>query len=292
VVGVIARLARFIAGSYPPVALLDAAAWALGETALFAALDHRGTGWRPGPGIIIAAVTLAVAMLMMRALDDIRDLDYDRRRNPGRPLASGAVRVSDLLVLCVACGAALIALNAGDVPAQVILAIQFGYAAVVMAVDHAWHWPPGDNLLAGLAVSFPAPVLLQVYLYARFLDAGHLRPAGSGALAILIVTLARFHAEFARKVVRQPSASERTYVHNFGLAGTIAAAAGAAVGSTVLLLGLAPEPWALLGLVPLWWALRPAGQVGRGTSRRWPRWAPVLFMLSSFAVYLVIGLAS
>lgn len=161
----IKRLTRFVAGSYPPVALVDAVAWTFGQTALFAALDPRVTAWLPGSGTIVAAVTFAVDMLMMRALDDIRDLDYDKRHNPRRPLASGAVRIRDLEVMCGVGGAALVVLNAGDPPAQIILATQFGYAAAAMIVDHRWHWPSGDNLLVGLAVSFPAPLLLQAYLY-------------------------------------------------------------------------------------------------------------------------------
>lgn len=290
-VGMITRLTRFVAGSYPPVALADAVAWTFGETALFAALDPRVTHWLPsGSSTTIAAVTLAIDMLMMRALDDIRDLDYDKRWNPRRPLASGAVRIRDLLIMCGIGGLALVALNTGDTPAQIILIIQFGYVAAAMAADHRWHWPPGYNLLASLAVSFPAPLLLQIYLYARYLGTSHLSPDRTGALAILIVSLMRLHAEFARKIVRQPAADERTYVHNFGFAGTITAALTVAVLSVALLLRLAPQPEALLGLLPLWWVFQPALRLRHTGSRRWSRSAPVLFVFAAFGVYLVLGL--
>lgn len=291
-VELITRLARFVAGSYPPIALADAVAWAFGETALFAALDPRVTHWRPSGSTIVAAVTLAIDMLMMRALDDIRDLDYDKRNSPRRPLASGAVRIRDLLIMCGIAGPALVVLNIGDAPAQIILIIQFGYAAAVMVADHRWHWPPGDDLLASLAVSFPAPLLLQIYLYARYLGASHLSPDRAGALAIVIVLLMRLHAEFARKIVRQPSAEERTYVHNFGFAGTVAAALIAAVLSVALLLWFAPRPQALLGLLPLWWVFQPALRLRRAGARRWSRSALVLFVFASFGVYLVLGLTA
>ena len=161
-----------------------------------------------------------------------------------------------------------------------------------MAVDHRWHWPPGDNLLASLAVSFPAPLLLQIYLYARYLGTSHLSPDRTGALAIVIVSFMRLHAEFARKVVRQPSAEERTYVHNFGFAGTVTAALTATTLSVVLLLWLAPQPQALLGLLPLWWVYQPALRLRRTGSRRWSRSAPVLFVFATFGVYLVLGLTA
>src|SRR5215472_7553613 len=102
----------------------------------------------------------------------------------------------------------------------------------------------------------------------------------------------RLHAEFARKIVRQPSAEVRTYVHNFGFAGTITAALTAATVSVVLLLWFAPQPQALLGLLPLWWVYQPALRLRRTGSWRWSRSAPVLFVFATFGVYLVLGLTA
>lgn len=63
------RVGRFAWGSHPPLASgVVAVFWACGVTGLFAALDSSGAGWRPGGGTAVAAVTVFVDLLLMRAL--------------------------------------------------------------------------------------------------------------------------------------------------------------------------------------------------------------------------------
>lgn len=284
----IGRLRGFVAGSYPPLAVLLAVVWAFGQSSLYAALDPRAHHWRPGGDTVIAAATLVVDLLLMRAVDDVRDLDYDRRHNPGRPLASGAVHKQDLLALCVAGAASLLVLNAWDPAACAILAVQFAYVFAALLIYKRWRRPNADNLLTSLLVSLPVPLLAQVYLYARYLHAEGLHPAREGATAIAIVLLARLHSEFARKTVRNPAAEERTYVHNFGFIGAVSAALTTAGLASILILRLAPWPAALLGLVPLWWALVPTWQLKSG-ARRWSRKASGYYLLVSFTAFCAIG---
>lgn len=286
------RLARYVIANYPPLALVSVMAWACGESALFAAYDSRTQHWRPGISTLVTAVTVAINMLIMRAVDDIRDIDYDRRYNPGRLLPSGVVKTRDLVIMSGIGAIIILLLNAADRPAQVVLLVEFAYVAAVMAVYYQWRLPSGDNLLTGLAVSIPVPLMVQVYLYARYLHERGLSAAGSGALVILTVTLARLHAEIARKVVLRPSPTERTYVHNFGFAGAVAVALGMVAASVLLLLLHAPWPWAFLGVLPLWWVINPLWQLGRGDKKRWARSAPAWFLLATFAAYILIGVMS
>ncbi|MET8153724.1 hypothetical protein ACIBSW_09785 [Actinoplanes sp. NPDC049668] len=287
------RWARFVAGSYPPLpSLLFAVAWAYGVTGLFAAVDPRAAHWRPDAGTAVAALTLAVDLLLMRALDDIRDLDYDRRFNPGRPLAAGAVRTGDLFVLYAVGSALLLILNAGTPAAMAVLAAQLGYGVLVVAVHLRLRWPSGDDLLLSLLVSFPAQLLLHLYLYAGYLHGTGLAPDRDAWIAIGIVVLASVHLELAKKITREPRPGERTYVDVFGLKGTTAVALIAPAVSTALLLpALRPDgAWALVAVVPL--AL-PALAGWRFFSTAAPRWSatsPALYLLLTFAGYFLLGL--
>ncbi|MEU7907076.1 hypothetical protein [Actinoplanes sp. NPDC049118] len=288
------RWARFVAGSYPPLpSLLFAVAWAYGVTGLFAAVDPRAAHWRPDAGTAVAALTLAVDLLLMRALDDIRDLDYDRRFNPGRPLAAGAVRTGDLLVLYAAGSALLLILNAGTPAAMAVLAAQLGYGVLVVAVHLRLRWPSGDDLLLSLLVSFPAQLLLHVYLYAGYLHGTGLAPDRDAWIAIGIVVLASVHLELAKKITRSPRPGERTYVDVFGLAGTTAVALIAPVVSAVLLLLLAQRAsgaWALLAVVPLVLPALAGWRFFATSAPRWPAASPALYLLLTFAGYFLLGL--
>ncbi len=296
------RWARFVAGSYPPLpSALFAVAWAYGVTGLFAVVDPRAAHWRPDAGTAVAALTLVVDLLLMRALDDIRDLDYDRRLNPDRPLASGAVRIRDLFTLYAVGSAGLLILNAGTPAALAILAAQLGYAVLVLTVYRQLRWPSGDNLVLSLLVSFPAQLLLHLYLYAGYLHTTKLVPDRSGLIAIVVVVFASVHLELAKKITRAPRPGERTYVDVFGLAGTTTIALTAPMVSTALLLvgligvgliGTARSSWvwALLAVIPLVLPVLAGWRFWTTTAPRWSAGSPALYLLLTFAGYFALGL--
>jgi hypothetical protein len=290
----IVRWGRFVAGSYPPLpSVLFALAWTYGVTGLFAAIQPGHPAWRPGGGTAVAALTLVVTLLLMRAVDDIRDVEYDRRFNPKRPLAGGAVRTRDLLVLFAAGSALVLALNAGSPAALAILAGQLGYCLAVLAVDQWLHWPPGDKLLLSLLVSFPGQLLLHLYLYARYLHDTSQHADHRGALAILITVLVTVHLEFGKKITRRLKPGERSYVGVFGLGSTVAIALAAPVLSVVLLVTGARATAVLLPLAVLPLALPAlAGwRFWRTPAPRWPPAAPAMYVLLTFAGYFVLSLA-
>ncbi|CNG75058.1 prenyltransferase [Mycobacterium tuberculosis] len=286
------RVGRFVRGSYAPLpSAVFALLWAYGGTGLFAAVDPAGSRWRPGGGTAVAAVTLLVDLLLMRALDDIRDLDYDRRFHPGRPLASGAVRVRDLAVLYGAGAVVLVVLNSAWPWRAAVLLVQLGYAAAAVGVHRRWGRPPADRLFAGLLVSLPAPVLLHLYLYAGYLDSAGHGPDGYGFAAIAVAVAAAGHVELAGKLTRVPRAGERTYVTTLGVTGTLALALAVAVLSAGLLAAFAEPGWRTLAAVaPLAVPALAAWDFARGRAR-WPRLATAAYPPLTFAGCLALGLA-
>jgi hypothetical protein len=237
----------------------------------------------------VSAVTLVVVLLMMRALDDIRDLDYDRAHNPERPLARGVVRVRDLgLMMAVGTGFVLV-LNSWRWPVAAVLAGQLAYAYLVLWADRRLRWPRGDAIASGFLVSFPVQLLVNAFLYAGLLYAAGLPPTWQGAAGIAATALAFLHLEFARKTTRSPRPGEHTYVTLFGANGTAALAVGCALASVAVLV-------ATVRTGPVWLAVAPLAFVGVGALRfwrggldRWPYGQAALFMLVSFAGYQIIN---
>lgn len=290
----ISRWARFVAGSYPPViSVLFALAWTYGVTGLFAAVQPARPPWRPGAGTAVAAVTLVITLLLMRVVDDIRDAGYDRRFNPKRPLASGQVHTRDLLVLFVVGTAVVLLLNLGSPAALAVLAGQLGYCLLVLAADRWLRWPSGDKLLLSLLISFPAQLLLHVYLYVRYLHDTSLGGGSAGALAIAITVLATVHLEFGKKITRRLKPGERSYVAVLGLGGTIAVALTAPVLSVLLLLAGARPTWLLvpLAVLPLALPALAGWRFWRTPAPRWHPLAPALYVLLTFAGYFVLSLS-
>jgi 4-hydroxybenzoate polyprenyltransferase len=290
------RLWLYLRVSFPPLFYLPyAAAWSLGGTAMFALARRHAATWRPGAATFATLASFIVLLLLIRAIDDLRDLEYDREHNPRRPLASGAVRASDLATLLIVGTLVLLLLNVprGSVWQSSVLGLC--YAVALMAVDRWLRWPPGDAVVLNALISIPAQSLLGLYLYIALLHDTH-STAGADLILPLAVMLAIFtHLEFARKVARHPRPGERTYVFALGLGGTVCAALAAAALATVLSVLLtrpwAPGAgWAWLVLAPAVLPVRGALRFHRSDAERWPVMEAGNYVLSAFTVFLVIDL--
>jgi 4-hydroxybenzoate polyprenyltransferase len=291
---VIQRWGRYVGVMYRPLVQLPyTLSWAVGLTALFACVTGAVSRWRPDAGVLVTAVTLVVTMLLIRAMDDIRDLEYDRRVNPGRPLPSGLVRERDLVTMVATGQALLLLINTGRGAALVILAVQIAYTTAVVALERLRGWPHRDRLGLQLAINLPILIMLSLYVYAGFLRAEDVGPNAAGFVVIGAVTVAALCMELGRKATRRPRSDERTYVTVLGPSGTSLTALAAAVTATVIVLvAVAPwEPgsgWGWLALAPL--AL-PAVAVARFAAGavHWPLVPTVAYIPAMYSSFLVVG---
>lgn len=269
-----------------------AVAWTVGSSGAAALTDSRVTGWAPDLGVLASAATMAVLLLVMRAMDDIRDLGYDREHNPARPLAAGAVSVRDLAVMIAAGTALVLVLNAWRWPVLCVLACLLGYAFLIVWVDQRFGWPSGDAMIVGLVVNLPIQLLTNAFLYAGLSYSLDLRPSWSGAVGMLVATLAFLHVEFARKTTRAPRPGERTYVTVLGATGTAALAVVCAAGSIALLVATV-RPWhwvVLLAVLPLAGPLLAAARFHLHRPTRWPYGLAAGFVMTSYAGFAAVAL--
>ncbi|MEV0569077.1 hypothetical protein [Dactylosporangium sp. NPDC050588] len=289
----IGRWGRYVAAAYrPSVQLPYTLSWALGLTALFACLSAPVSVWRPDRELAVTSVTLVVTMLLIRALDDIRDADYDRRVNPGRPLPSGLVAERDLVLLVAAGSVALLALNAGRGAALAVLAGQMAYTTLVVTLERRAGWPRRGQLVLQLAVNLPILSMLSLYVYVGFLRAEGVRADGSGPVVILAVTVAALCMELGRKATRAPGDGERSYVTALGPDGTSLAAFGAALAATVIVLvALRPwhgDGWGWLILAPLLLPGLAAARFAAGATR-WPLLPTLAYVPAMYTSFLLVG---
>ncbi|GHJ42821.1 hypothetical protein Cs7R123_01630 [Catellatospora sp. TT07R-123] len=288
----IRRLGTYVLGSYPPLlSVTFATCWAVGVTGLFAVVDPNPGSWHPDAGTAVAVVTLMVNLLLMRVIDDIRDLDYDRVHSPDRPLPRGVVTPAELLGLYAVGCAAIVALNLGRGPALALVAGQLAYALLVLAAHHRLGWPDGDDVPLTLLISCPAQILLHLYLYAGYLDsAGH--PAdGSVWTAVAVCVLAALHLELAKKTVRAPRPGERTYVTLIGLPATLTLTVLTPLAAAALVLAAA-RPWTwwtLLVLAPLALPLTALRRFRDPAANRWQARYSAYYLLLAYSGFAVVA---
>lgn len=295
----IRRLWRFAQGNYPLAVFLPLTIlWGTGLTGLFGVAHRQGQAtWTPVGGILVTVLTLFFGIFVFRALDDIRDLEYDRVHSPQRPLPAGLVRTRDLITAIAAGTAGLLLLNAWRGIGVVLLAAVFGYTLLLVTVNIRFKWPRTENLLVHLVFNAPIQLLLSLYVYAAFLADHDLAGSPSGVAAAVTAFFVVMHLEFARKTTRGPGRTERTYVHHVGLAGTITLAlVSAATAMGLALVATRPaDPtspaylWGWLVLAPGLLPLLAAGRFVVRRARRWPPLGPLQFAVASYLSFLLIG---
>ncbi|MEU2436633.1 hypothetical protein ABZ595_10565 [Streptomyces rubradiris] len=268
--------------------------WAYGLTSLF----RVGQGDDAGPsasGLVVTAGTVGLTHFLFRAVDDVRDLDYDRVQNPRRPLVTGAVRVLDLMLLFFCGMVVLLLVNAPRGTPVWGYAALCGWTCLVLAVEKWAQWPRPEQLLLQLFVNLPLQLLFGFYVFLGSGSAHGRTLGGLDLVAIAGFVLCVWHLEFARRLTREPAAHTRTYVRQLGVNGTAAVTLATAVGSCVAELAVA-QPW--LGGDRAWGWLLPAVlpfpavaavRFFKGAPR-WPMSLAVLYVLTSFVAFGALGL--
>ena len=286
-------IVAYVLRSYPPVLSVSyAAAFAVGGVGLFAALDG-GSLRGAAPVLGLAFVTLLLDLFVMRALDDIRDYDYDVVANPDRPLVAGAVTRRTVTLAAVVCAFGAVVVNVTFAPGLVVMGLQLAYAACLVTANLRWNRPSGDNLELSALASLPIQLLLYVYLFLAYREVEPTADSGIAAVGFAILLLGAVQVEFGKKLVRLPTPSERTYVKSLGHTATAVLTVAPAPVAFLVFAATADAGigWRLVCGVPLAFVLVGAWQYWGARKSRWPQAMSALCLLGTLIAFGVVGFA-
>ncbi len=230
----------------------------------FARVLARVHGWPTAPtlaGMLVGSWSVLATMLVLRLMDELKDLDVDRRLFPSRPVPSGRVREADIRISLVVVSGLFIAAHIGAGLALWTALGVLGYALLMFR----WFFVPElmrSRLLLTLATHNPViPVLLlHLVVVAAAAHGGGPRALAAGAVLPLIVVYWApvFAWEIARKI-RAPGDENAyvTYSRLLGPAGAVMLAAGA----QTLAFGLAVYLGRVHGFRHAWLACAGTGWV-------------------------------
>ncbi|MCL7376955.1 hypothetical protein [Streptomyces sp. 35G-GA-8] len=291
---------RFFIGRFPaPRYLAYVVLWPAGILGALAPL--RPPGAAVGPGLaeqVCGALAVFVILFFMRAVDEVKDLDYDREFNPERPLVTGETGVAAVRVYLAGSAVAAVALSAVVGAAAVVGAVLImAYSLFLLLLERVserFRESVWGNIV--ITIQLKTGLVCYVALLPRPGDAG--TPALPTALVVLSFVLAYLHWEIARKTVRARFAlpGEKLYSTARGAAWSLGAAVALMLAACALRVAvvLGPDaaevrPAALAVLVvPLALVLRGVlGFRGHGEARRTaggPAFAAYLAFLAAGAV--------
>ena len=248
--GALARLRLYLGETYPlPQRLAAAALVSVSLATVLGRVHGLEVGWL-STAPLLGTWAVFTFLLVLRLMDELKDVEVDRALFPERPLPSGRVRESDLAGALAVVATLFVGAHAGAGPALDTAVLTLGYALLMFR----WFFVPEvirPHLPLTLATHTPVIPLLLLHLVTLFLSTNGLSPrhvAWPAVLALVAACWAGFFAwEIARKI-RAPGEETAyvTYSRLLGVEGSVALAAAA----QTLSLGLGLWLWARYSLSP------------------------------------------
>ncbi|MER5547959.1 hypothetical protein ACWDBD_48460 [Streptomyces sp. NPDC001118] len=281
-----ARLGRFVLRMFRPhIYATYGLLWVLALEG--SAVELTGTPWRPSGATWVRVVSVVLALLFLRMLDEQKDYEYDRVHHPDRPLVTGAITVAELRGAMAALTAVVAGLNAAlSATAVLLILAALGYGLFLAALERL-STAVRDRQLLNLAVTYPVQVLLGVYVCGSLAAAGTITADWREAVLLALCACVFLHFEFARKTAWEAEPGTRLYSADLGprrSAAITASLAAGAVGCQVVL--FAPD--GPLGLLPCLMAALPAWGTRRFLAARHGGWPLVTAMGFIVGTYLAL----
>ncbi|MGW2748745.1 hypothetical protein [Streptomyces sp. NPDC001450] len=283
-----ARLGRFVLRMFRPhIYATYGLLWVLALEGSSVALT--GTAWRPSGATWVRVVSVVLALLFLRMLDEQKDFEYDRVHHPDRPLVTGAITVAELRGAMAALTAAVAGLNAAlSATAVLLILAALGYGLFLAALERL-SAAVRDRQLLNLAVTYPVQVLLGVYVYGSLAAAGTVTADWRGALLLALCACVFLHFEFARKTAWEEEPGARLYSAGLGPRRSAAVTAGLAAGAVACQVVLfAPD--GPFGLLPCLTVALPLWGTWRFLAARSGGWSLITAMGFVVVTYLALSI--
>lgn len=247
------RLKMFADIIYEPKQhLFFAALWYLSVSGLFVLYSQQNIDWQWGLPTILAVITFFLVLFVLRAIDEVKDFDYDKIHNLDRPLVCGAVSRKDITAYVVIGTLFLVTVNwpvSRFLAAFVVLNI--GYGLLLMKLEQ---WVPlmGKSLFFNLLVTYPVSIALSFY---TLLQTNIVQGIEVGSVHLYVIgcyVLAFLHFEIIRKSMwgNLSESSEMLYSNEIGTVQALFIASISGIGACLGMVLLA-QPWSLSGMAAI-----------------------------------------
>lgn len=250
------RMHCYLQEMYPLTLRIPLAGVIGGTAVLFTRFVLGVTGTETYASLAMCSAAVFLLLLLLRLMDELKDVDVDRALFRDRPLPSGRVRESDIRWSMA-------------VTATVFVAVHLAYPAALLTalplLAYTWlmyryFYIPDvlrENLFLNLATH--NPVIPLIFLHCTFVTVA-VEGAAPSALqwtlllpGVLMLWSVMFAWEIARKI-RAPHDENAyvTYSQLLGRGGAVALAFGAqSVGAGLLLAFVLAAEWTSVALLPL-----------------------------------------
>ncbi len=253
------RLFQFSKEAYEPkLHLLFAALWSLSVMGMFVTVADSPVEWLLDGKTLRVVFSFYLVLFFLRAIDEIKDYDYDALYKPDRPLVRGSVSFRDVwyLAIFLFIFAVVISLTV-DTRLAIFVAINMSYGLWLMVWERLSK-TVRDNILINLIVTFPVSSALNFFALMFVLISTELSATPSMVGIAIAYICAFLHYDFGRKSVWPSLLEEGEQMYSRALGGWGSGILTLALGLGGCFLVALLAPGVEGGFEPRWTLLLPA----------------------------------
>ncbi len=252
------RLYRFSRNVYEPkLHILFAAFWSLSLMGVYLKVANAQVPWDSKGSALVVSFTVFLILFFLRAIDEIKDYDYDAQFKPDRPLVTGDVsfvdvwKLAGILFVLTSFLAYLV-----DDSLSLFVVLNMGYGLWLMAWERLSK-TVADNILVNLLVTFPVSSALNFYVMLFVLLVSDVVFSVDMLIVAIGYICAFLHFDFGRKSVwpEQLTEGEQLYSRALGGWGHVVVTSVLGITACALLVSALPSTVAvslkMLYLLPL-----------------------------------------
>jgi len=269
--GFVDRLLAFMDIIYQPGLHLGFAAfWFLSLQGGFVLLSQAEEAWVLSLSTLLGIVTMFLILFYLRAVDEVKDFEYDKQYNPDRPLVSGVVTFRDVYIYWVLAFLFIPVANWVFEPWLAIFVIIDMLYALLLILLEKWLPLMDKNMFFNLVITYPVSIALSFYTLLLSVSIGNVQFDSNAFLLIMTYILAFLHFEIVRKNLWPVMADPGEKFYSFDVGPLPAAFFGFGCGV-----------FAVVGVVCLYspWSTEGAGAVSG--------WLPLLALVPAVSALML-----
>ena len=249
----LSRLKQFAHIVYEPKQhLFFAFIWYLSLSGLFVSLNQGHIPWEWGFPSLVTGLTFFIILFVLRAIDEVKDFEYDQRHNPHRPLVCGAVSRKDIALYVILGALFVVMLNLVLSPyLALFVVLNIGYGLLLIKMEQ---WLPlmGRSRFFNLVITYPVSIALSFYALLQMAISQGVVVEFSHFMLIGCYVMAFLHFEIVRKSMWRNlcEPSELLYSNEIGTKNALLVSTIAALLACVGVVWLI-APWQLTGIASI-----------------------------------------
>ena len=198
--------------------------WFLSLECLLILAGNSTSPWIINLKLFLGILSVFIMLFFFRAIDEIKDYEYDKEFNKSRPLVTGEVTRRELYIYIISVVLIIITINLYLSRVLLIIMLTDIFYSLILVLVEKRSDKLKNSLFLNLLITFPVNIILSVYICFFFFINYQVAPDVMAIGPLFAFVIAYLNYEFSRKTFwphQIISAEQRSYSGIIGVSGSL-----------------------------------------------------------------------